>query len=368
VTSFARRHAWKLAASIAITTGLLYTLHQSGMELVPDVADFDEVRWWAVALAVPLLVGRSWFRSSRWRFQLRSIAEVGTPRVVAVGCIGAAAVLLLPLRMGELVRPYLIRTPRAQRREAQLSISMTAAAASVVAERVIDGLSLSILLAVLLVVVPTIDPLPRDVVGVPVTVAHVRWAAYATVGFAAAFAAIVAFYVARRWARAATLAVFGVASRRLADTLAATVEKLADGLRVFGNARDLGAYLAETALQWTLNAIAIWLLAWACGVAHGDGTPITFMEACALMGVLGCASLLPGPPGLLGVFQAGLYAGMTFYYPSSIVTGPGAAFVLLLYVLQTATTLACGVIGLWYESAGRGLRAELRTIGAALES
>jgi glycosyltransferase 2 family protein len=71
-----------------------------------------------------------------------------------------------------------------------------------------------------------------------------------------------------------------------------------------------------------------------CGVVHADGSPITFGESCALMGMLGCTILIPGPPGLLGVFQAGIYAGMTMYFPTSIVTGPGSAYVCLLYALQ----------------------------------
>ena len=41
------------------------------------------------------------------------------------------------------------------------------------------------------------------------------------------------------------------------------------------------------------------------------------------MGMLGCAILIPGPPGLLGVFQAGIYAGMTMYYPTNVVVGAG---------------------------------------------
>ena len=45
------------------------------------------------------------------------------------------------------------------------------------------------------------------------------------------------------------------------------------------------------------------------------------------MGLLGVTILVPGPPGLLGVFQLGIYAGMTMYYPTWVVTGPGAAYV-----------------------------------------
>ena len=86
----------------------------------------------------------------------------------------------------------------------------------------------------------------------------------------------------------------------------------------------------------------MWLLAWGCGVVHADGSAITFGEACALMGMLGCTILIPGPPGLLGVFQAGIYAGMTMYFPLHVVTGAGSAYVFLLYVIQLVWTIARG--------------------------
>jgi hypothetical protein len=57
------------------------------------------------------------------------------------------------------------------------------------------------------------------------------------------------------------------------------------------------------------------------------------------MGMLGCTILIPGPPGLLGVFQAGIYAGMTMYFPTHVVTGAGSAYVFLMYVIQLVWTV-----------------------------
>jgi hypothetical protein len=100
----------------------------------------------------------------------------------------------------------------------------------------------------------------------------------------------------------------------------------------------------------------MWLLAWGCGVAHADGSAPTFGEACALMGMLSCAVLIPGPPGLLGVFQAGIYAAMTMYYPTNVVTVAGAAYVFILYASQFLSQLAFGGVGLAIVR-GPGIRA-----------
>jgi hypothetical protein len=91
------------------------------------------------------------------------------------------------------------------------------------------------------------------------------------------------------------------------------------------------------------------MLAWGCGVVHADGSAPTFGEACALMGLLGCTILVPGPPGLLGTFQAGIYAAMTMYYPTHVVTGPGAAYVFLLYSAQVLFQLTAAALALGFE-------------------
>ncbi|MGH7297012.1 MAG: lysylphosphatidylglycerol synthase transmembrane domain-containing protein, partial [Polyangiaceae bacterium] len=242
-----RRHRGKLAASLLITLGIWLALHKGGLKIVPEGSDFDHVKWWTFAAYLVTLAAFNYFRSVRWRFLLRGVAEVPKKKLLAVSCIGFAAILLMPFRIGEFVRPYLIRTRPQDRKAGEKVITMTAATSSVVAERVIDGLYLSIVLALALVFVPTVHPLPDRVVGIPVSVEHVRMSGYAMLGlFVVAFATIAVFYFARSWAHRTTLAVIGKVSTRLAEKLAGMAEKLADGLHVFGRGRDALGFFVET--------------------------------------------------------------------------------------------------------------------------
>ncbi len=367
--AFLARHKGKLVASLIITLGIWYTLHKGGLKIVPEGGDFRQVRWWTVLVYFASLLAYSWFRSIRWRFLLRSIAEVPKKRLFTVSCIGFAAILLMPFRIGEVVRPYMIRTRPSERRVGERAVTLTAATSSVVAERIIDGLYLSIVLALALVFVPTVHPLPDRVVGLPVTVAHVRMSGYAMLGlFGAAFTTIAVFYFARSWAHRFTLATVGKVSANFAEKLTTMFEKFADGLHVFGRAADALGFFVETTLYWAINALGMWLLAWGSGVVHVDGTPPTFGEMCGLMGMLGCAILIPGPPGLLGVFQAGLYAGMTMFYPTGVVTGPGAAFVFLMYASQVLFQLLAGGLALATERGGLRALDEADGLGPALDA
>jgi hypothetical protein len=368
--AFLSRHKGKLAASFIITLGIWYTLHKGGLKIVPEGGDFGHVKWWTLGVYVLTLFGFNYFRSVRWRFLLRGVAEVPKRRLCAVSMIGFAAILLMPFRIGEFVRPYLIRTRPGERRAGERVITMTAATSSIVAERIIDGLYLSIVLALALFLVPTVHPLPDKVVGIPVSVEHVRMSGYAMLGlFCVAFTTIAVFYFARSWAHRATLAVFGKVSTKLAEKLAGMAEKFADGLHVFGRGGDALGFFVETTLYWGINAAGMWLLAWGCGVVHADGSAITFGEACALMGMLGCAILIPGPPGLLGVFQAGIYAGMTMYFPTNVVVGPGAAYVFLLYSSQVVFQVLAGLWGLSAERGGlRALEEADAMVGAPADA
>jgi glycosyltransferase 2 family protein len=369
--AFLRRHLGKLVASAVITSGIVVMVRAGGLKFLPEGGDFQTFRerWWTLPAYVMTLLAMTWFRSVRWRFLLRSIAEVPRGRLFAVSCIGFAAILLMPFRIGEFVRPYLIRTPASQR-GAKGAITLTAATSTVVAERIIDGLFLGIVLAMALLFVPTVHPLPDKVVGIPVTVQHVRMSGYLMLLlFAAAFTTIGVFYFARAWAHRTTLAVVGRVSNGLALKLATMSEKFADGLHVFRRRDDALGFLFETTVYWGINALGMWLLAWGTGVTHAGGASPTFGEACALMGMLGCAILIPGPPGLLGVFQAGVYAGMTMFYPTAIVTGPGAAYVFLMYASQVVFQLAAGAACLMVERSGpRRIEAVDSLVPAAAEA
>ncbi|MFO0736203.1 MAG: lysylphosphatidylglycerol synthase transmembrane domain-containing protein [Labilithrix sp.] len=327
---------------MVITAGILFTLQKGGLTLWPKADAFAHVRWIAVPAYLVTVGVMSYFRAVRWRFLLRSFAEVPRKRVLAVSWIGFAAILLMPFRLGEMVRPYMLREKG--------KLSITTATGTVVAERVVDGLYLSIVLAAALIFVPTIEPLPATVVGLPISVAQVRTSGFVMLGvFTTAFLVIAVFYVAREWAHKMTLAVFGLVSKKLGEKLAGTAEKLANGLHFLGRGRDAGGFVVETTLYWGLNAFGMWLLAWGCGVVHADGSPPTFGEACALMGMLGCTILIPGPPGLLGVFQAGIYAGMTMYYPENVVTQAGAAYVFLMYLVQLVWTIGAAGFFLLFD-------------------
>jgi uncharacterized protein (TIRG00374 family) len=336
-----RRPLWglvgKVLFSFVLGGLLLNTLHRGGVPLVPPARAFSQVRWWTVA-AYPVVLCVSWyFKGARWRLLLRPVTAISSMQALNAALIGQAAVLLLPLRLGETARPYLIaRNGR---------VSAIAALGTVVAERIIDGLVLSLILAAALLVVPTLALLPAEVVGIPIPVGAIRGYAWTfLVAFAGAFSVIVAFHAARDFGIKITHAIFDKISPRLGRLVATTLERFAEGLSFFRYRSLALQFLLETGVYWCMAALGYWLLGWGTGVVHADASSMSFGEACAIMGMLGIAASLPGPPGLIGLFQAGAYAAMTLYFPRQIVLGPGSAFVFLLYVLNVGSTVVTAAV------------------------
>jgi uncharacterized protein (TIRG00374 family) len=71
-------------------------------------------------------------RTVRWGILLEPVAKVPFARLNAVAAVGFMALVLLPFRIGEFARPYLV----AERPKLRVS----AALSSVVVERVVDGI------------------------------------------------------------------------------------------------------------------------------------------------------------------------------------------------------------------------------------
>lgn len=334
-----RRHAAKLVVSIIIAIGFALSLSSGGLPLVPERAVFERVSLPSVAGYIALMLGMQWFRATRWRFLLAPVAKVPLSRILTVSYIGFTAILLLPLRTGEFVRPYLIQQ--------RSRVSLAAATGTIGAERIIDGLFLTLLLGICLPLSRPLSPLPDHIGKLPIPVAAVPFYSYlALAAFLTAFAAMAVFYFRPSLGKLVTHKTVGLFSKALADKAADFVARLADGLRFLPSLRHFGPFLLETALYWGLNAASMYVLALGCGL---EGmTPI---RACVVMGVLGVGILVPAGPGLFGAFQWSMYAALALFFADDLVLGAGASYVFLVYSIQFAWHLVSAALCLALDRA-----------------
>ena len=165
------RHTWKSAvAAVLLALGFAWILHTGALPIVPDQAAFGKLRWWVIPAYALIWCAVLVARSVRWYWLLAPVCEVPMARVLRVSLIGFLGLSVLPLRMGEFVRPTLIHR--------RGKLSWWAATGTVGAERVRDGLLISTLLFAGLVLAPPMEPLPDRIGHLPVPVAVVPVAAY----------------------------------------------------------------------------------------------------------------------------------------------------------------------------------------------
>lgn len=342
----------KLLVSVLVGGGFAWLLKRGGMPLVPSADAFAHLSWWAVPAAVMTQVLATYYRTCRWIYLLWPIApRLSRIRVLGIGFIGFTAVIFLPLRSGEVVRPYLLA------RDGEVTFAQALGATAV--ERIVDGLVVASALFIALFVSTPLSPLPDHVGTLKFSVAVVQTAAYAALAlFVVAFAALVAFYRMRAVMQRLIQSTVGKISDRLAVLAIEKVERLTDGLRALPSRQHFLPFLGNTVLYASVLGLGYWATLWGCGI------PATFAETWVVLGVLSIAILVPAGPGFFGAFQLSIYCSLAMFFAEDVTLGAGAAFVFVAYTSQLAVTLLSCVVGFFLMSAnpvprsGGGVRAD----------
>src|SRR5919198_5870418 len=139
------RTSWlRLLVSFGISGVLLVlvvrAVDPTGMRAALAAAD-----WRVIPLAIVLYFAGVWFRSARWGLLLPE-HTVSTPTLCRGLVVGFTVNNLLPVRMGEVARAYLLSR--------WCRVPYGATLASLIVERILDGLSLAALLLLALLFVP----------------------------------------------------------------------------------------------------------------------------------------------------------------------------------------------------------------------
>lgn len=311
----------KLAISAAIAAAAILWLTQQGFEILPPWHSIRGVTaWWAVPVYAGLFALFNVLRGWRWIYLLRPFSRVPTGAMMDVAFVGFVAIQMMPLRTGEVVRPYLL--------DRYAGISKSALFGTIAIERVVDGLLVSLWLTAALFAIPASRaPFIWGLRVLPLAV------------FVAALALLVAFYIRPDGVRWIVGAVIGLFSQRLAAFTLGVLERFHAGLGALPSPRHLWAFVGVSAVYWGVNAVSFQLLAIGCGL------DLSLVGAVAGMGCLAVGILLPAGPGYFGNFQVSVLAAVGIFLPAAAASTQVAVFVFLLYMLQTGLTIAFGVAG-----------------------
>jgi hypothetical protein len=334
VPSPSRSGWWKVAASLVLVALFIWWFHEAGLPLVPSAEEWATLPAgaWLGNLAAVMLAHTT--RCRRWTHLLRPLAPtLNTPHALGVGLLGYFAALAAPLRLGEFVRPLLIARTKA--------VGFFEALGTIVAERVMDGLTVTLWAAIALQLVTIPDALPDQLGDVPLPVhAAPHVVMIGPVVFGGALGLMSLLWLSRNVVLAAIPRVVGPISRRLAELCTSLVTRLAQG---FGTLRQgfRFAFVLDNVLYWGFLVVAHYVL------LRGVGFDATFAQAGVLVGLQALGSLLPAGPGQFGAFQLSAYVGLVLFYPTSQVLTDGSMFVFLSYVSQIIAHVLGALLGFW---------------------
>jgi uncharacterized protein (TIRG00374 family) len=285
---------WRVGLSLLLAVGLLFLFFRgvdwNAMGRALRTAD---PRYLCGVFLATLLVyaARAW----RWGFLLAPLARVPFASLFSATVIGFMSGMLVP-RAGEVVRPYLVARKH--------PVSTSAGFASIVLERLLDGITVLLLFALYLYVLPT-----------PAAQTHGPLLGVLKVAGAAAGAgAVVILGVLLAWHRHSERAM-RVADRLLRPFPARFAGAVSRGVRSFGEGlavlqaspSHLAAIMGQSFVVWLLLALGVY---WN---NRAFGLDLPFHTAFLILAFLTVGVSIP-TPGTVGGFHAFYRAALTQAY------------------------------------------------------
>jgi len=308
------------------------------------------------ALTACLLVAASFVaRVIRWQCIVGAFEQVPFARLFHATQIGFLANFVLPARLGEIIRALVLN------RTAGVPVSR--GLSYVAADRVADVTGLAVVFAVFAWVYPVEQagalPLPeewRAVYGSLLTPDYLRRTFRGIlVMLAVAPLALTAAHFSAPWL---ILFLERRPGRRWpggARVMKRLVTRLAEGLSVARRPRHLAGALAANLALWGLFLLTHMVLFQAFGLR------LPWYAAFVTLSLLALFISVPGPPGFVGPFHAGIVCGLVLANPS-VSLDTARALAIAGHLVNLIMVVAFGLWSLWSEGVALSeLRREVLT-------
>ena len=244
------------------------------------------------------------FRALRWKVFLSNIKNISFSLNFEVVLIGWAANNLLPARLGELVRAYVMGK--------QAQISRSASLATILVERIFDGL---LLLLCLLIIMNYYD--------FPDWVRHLSF-----VGLVIFGGIFIIFFLLQK-CRAAFInsmsKLFGRISPRIEKIVSEFSGKFIKGLECLSNPGKQAIVIIYTIAVWICEAGTFYV------VLRGFQIDIPLSGMLFTLIIINFGILIPSSPGYIGTFQFFAILALSLFHVS---TGSALSFAVVVHAVQ----------------------------------
>jgi uncharacterized protein (TIRG00374 family) len=312
---FVRR--WAMLVVGVVVSGIFLYIGLKGLDLADVWRDIRAINLGWVAIGATVYFLAVWGRTWRWHYLLRAIKPVSLRTLFPVVVIGYMGNNVYPFRAGEVIRAYVLK-----RNE---DVSISASLATIIVERIFDGLVMLIFVFVALPFADFKADWLRDVV------------LFSTLLFWGAFLVFLVMALRPEQMRRLYTAIF---DRVLPEKLAEMAKGLADhfmlGLENLRHPRDLVMTLVSSIFIWLTETTKYWF------VMHAFDFEVSFFVLMLMTAVVNLATTLPSSPGYVGTFDTPGIKTLTAYGVQETIA---ASYTL---VLHAALWLPITLLGFYF--------------------
>jgi uncharacterized protein (TIRG00374 family) len=254
--------------------------------------------------AILAYFGAVWARTWRWHYMLRGIKPIPTARLFPTVCIGYMGNNIFPGRAGELLRAYVLKMDE--------GIAMSASIATILVERIFDGLVMLLFVFITLPLVPDLNPDLRQLV------------ILASLVFFAALVMFLALASAPTTARRVYVVLISrLVPARFREKLLTLADLFMEGLVGLRHGRDLTMTFLTSIVVWLLETVKYWF------VMHAFPFEVSFFALMLMNGLANLALTVPAAPGGIGPFD---WAGIETLAAFNVERTLASAYTLVLHV------------------------------------
>ena len=302
----------------------------------------QDARSGLLALALVFVALTYVTRAIRWQYLLAPVGPTRFRTAFRTTIIGFAALSLLPARLGDPLRAYLLAR--------QEGLSPPATFATVVMERVFDLLAVLVLLAVFVWGFADPSSMPPGAIE---ALARVKF-------WGAVFGSLVVVLFVVMWVLAShpervailVLALARVFPRRIAERLADTSKILSSGFAASRSPRHLAMAVAWSFPIWVAVAAEAW------AVTRAFGLDLPFAGSFLLQTLLVIGVAVPTPAGV-GSYHEAYRFGMTTFFGAA--SNQAVAAAVVLHAISFLPVVIVGVLFMHQDGLTVGGLRELAT-------
>jgi hypothetical protein len=312
---------WQFWVGVLVSAAFsYYALLNLQLDKVWAALSRFQIIWLMPAIAVYFVA--VFLRTYRWHYLLRHMKSVPVKRLFPVVTIGYMGNNVYPFRAGEVIRAYVLK-----RKEA---VSGSASLATIVVERIFDGLTMLTFVFAIIPFVPAAQ----------------RFRATLAVTSLVFFGALAAFFLIasspHRTARIYSWFVNRLVPARLRETTTGVLDKFMVGLQVLRRGRDLVLVFVVSIVLWLAEAGKYWFVMQGFHQA-GVAIDVPFHALVFTTALVNLATSIPLPTiGYIGPFEVvGKESLMLFGVGEEVALG-------FMLALHAALWFPITMLGLYY--------------------